>query len=155
MPETMLKIRNYQAGDLEVLCEIDRICFPKNIAFSRAEFVFYLNHPKSITRVGEAFGRILGFVIARAENPAFAHIITLDVVPEARQQRIGTLLMNTLHKELERRKIAAAILEVGASNIPALHLYEKLQYRYRETLSGYYAGKEDALRMERLILDRP
>jgi ribosomal protein S18 acetylase RimI-like enzyme len=155
MPGMPLEIRNYQAGDLEMLCEIDRICFPKHIAFSRAEFVFYLNHAKSITRVGEAFGRILGFVIARVENPAFAHVITLDVVPEARQQRIGTLLMNTLHKELERRKVGAAVLEVGTGNLPAQHLYEKLQYQYRETLSGYYAGKEDAFRMERVIHERP
>jgi ribosomal protein S18 acetylase RimI-like enzyme len=155
MPEMPMKIRNYQAGDLEVLCEIDRICFPKNIAFSRAEFVFYLNHPKSITRVGEAFGGILGFVIARVENSAFAHIITLDVIPEARLRRIGTTLMDTLHKELKRRKVGTAVLEVHAGNLPAQRLYEKLQYRYTETLAGYYGGKEDAFRMERVILDRP
>jgi [ribosomal protein S18]-alanine N-acetyltransferase len=154
MSELPLKIRDYQAGDLAVLCEIDRICFPEDIAFSRAEFVFYLNHPKSITRVGEGFGRILGFVIARVENSALAHVITLDVIPEARQKRLGMTLMNTLHKELEMRKVGTAVLEVGAGNFPAQRLYEKLQYRYRETLSGYYAGKEDAFRMERQMLDQ-
>jgi [ribosomal protein S18]-alanine N-acetyltransferase len=151
MPEMPLSIRNYQAGDLEELCGIDRICFPESIAFSKAEFVFYLNHPKSITRIGEGFGRILGFVMARVENSEFAHVITLDVIPEARQQRIGMTLMNALHKELERRKVGAAILEVGTKNLPAQRLYEKLKYRYREKLSGYYAGKEDAFRMERTI----
>jgi ribosomal protein S18 acetylase RimI-like enzyme len=154
MPEMPLEIRNYQAGDLAVLCEIDRICFPQGVAFSRAEFIFYLNHPKSITRVVEGTGGILGFVIARIESAEFAHIITLDVVPEARQRRIGMTLMNTLHKELERRKVATAVLEVGVGNFAAQRLYEKLQYRYRETLSGYYADKEDAFRMERAIVAR-
>ena len=102
--------------------------------------------------MGEAFGRILGFVIARIESRAFAHVITLDVIPEVRQQQVGITLMNTLHKELERRQVSTAILEVGARNLPAQRLYEKLQYRYRESLPGYYGGKEDAYRMERPIL---
>jgi [ribosomal protein S18]-alanine N-acetyltransferase len=154
MPELPLEIRNYRAGDLAVLCEIDRLCFPEGIAFSRAEFVFYLNHPKSITRVAEGVGRILGFVIAREVSPAVAHVITLDVIPEARRKNIGMTLMNTLHEELERRKIGAALLEVGARNLPAQRLYEKLQYRYRESLPGYYGGGEDAYRMARRIQNR-
>jgi ribosomal-protein-alanine N-acetyltransferase len=151
MPELSLRIRNYQVEDLEVLCEIDRICFPEDIAFSRSEFVFYLNHPRSIAWVGERLGRILGFVVARIESPARAHVITLDVTPDARHRQVGTSLMNALHRELEVQKIGAAILEVSVHNLPAQRLYEKLQYRYLETLSGYYGGKEDAFRMERLF----
>ncbi len=134
-----------------MLCEIDRICFPKDIAFSRAELIFYLNHSKSITRVAEGLGRILGFVLARIESPGTAHVITLDVVPEVRQRRIGTQLMNAMHRELERQKIGVAVLEVSTGNLVAQRLYEKLKYQYLETLSGYYLGREDAYRMARLF----
>lgn len=152
MPGVPLRIRNFQDGDLETLREIDRICFPEDIAFTRAELVFHLNHPRSITRVGEALGRILGFVMARVEMPSCAHILTLDVIPGARHCRIGTSLMITLHRELERQGINAAILEVSTQNLPAQRLYEKLHYRYLETLAGYYHGREDAYRMARLFV---
>jgi len=151
MPELSPRIRDFQREDLEVLCEIDRICFPEDIAFSRAELIFYLNHPKSIARVAEGPGRILGFVLARVESPVSAHVITLDVVPDVRQRRIGSALMNNLHREFEKQNIGVAVLEVGTGNLAAQHLYEKLQYRYLETISGYYHGREDAFRMARIF----
>jgi ribosomal protein S18 acetylase RimI-like enzyme len=151
MPGMPLRIRNFQNSDFKTLCEIDRICFPEDIAFSQAELVLHLGHPKSITWVAEGLGRILGFVMARIETASRAHVITLDVIPDSRKCNIGTLLMKTLHRELKREGVEAAILEVSTQNIPAQRLYEKLRYRYLGTLSGYYNGREDAYRMGRLF----
>jgi ribosomal-protein-alanine N-acetyltransferase len=151
MSDTLLRIRKFRAGDLNTLYEIDRICFPEDIAFSRTLLAFYLNHPKSIARVADEPGRILGFVLACIEGPSYAHVLTLDVVPDVRRRKIGTSLMNTLHGKLKRQGIAAAILEVGIGNIPAQRLYEKLQYQYLGTLHGYYHGREDAYRMVRVV----
>ena len=50
---------------------------------------------------------------------------------------------------LAKEKIRTAVLEVSARNLPAQRLYEKLQYRYLETVYGYYQGREDAYRMVR------
>jgi len=147
----LLRIRNYRKDDLESFCEIDRVCFPADIAFTRADFLNYLKHPESIAGVGESQGRILGFVMAQKDRHAWAHVITLDVIPEARHQHIGTVLMTALHRELKKRGIGAVILEVSAGNIPAQRLYAKLNYRYLETLAGYYRGREDAYRMMRII----
>jgi ribosomal-protein-alanine N-acetyltransferase len=132
---------------LKTLCRIDHICFPGDIAFSRAEMAFYLNHPESIARVAVVEGRILGFVLARMETPITAHIITLDIIPEARRRKIGTCLMEELHGILGKRGIGAAILEVATDNVPAQKLYEKMNYRYLGTLCGYYNGQADAYRM--------
>jgi ribosomal-protein-alanine N-acetyltransferase len=121
------------------------------MAFSRKELTFYLNHSESIARVAEQGGRILGFVLARIEGAVFAHVLTLDIVPEARRRRIATSLMEELHGILGERGIRASILEVAAGNTPAQRLYEKLQYRYLETLHGYYHGRTDAYRMARLV----
>jgi len=151
MARLPLRIRNYSKEDLETLCEIDRTCFPEYIAFTRADFENYLNYPESITRLGERLGRILGFVMAYVDRQICARVITLDVIPEARHQQIGTTLMHALHEELQRRDIRAALLEVSTCNVPAQRLYEKLNYRYVETLAGYYNGREDAYRMIRLI----
>jgi len=152
MSRLPLRIRNSQADDLEALYQIDQICFPEDIAFSRIELAFYLNHPQSIAWVAEGTAAgILGFVLAHIENPARAHVLTLDVVPQARQRRIGTSLMDALHRELRKQKIEAIVLEVGVRNVPAQHLYDRLQYRYVRTLPGYYHGREDAYQLARIV----
>jgi ribosomal-protein-alanine N-acetyltransferase len=144
-----LRIRSFHPADFEELFQIDQVCFPEEIAFSRGELVYYLTHPGSIARVAEAAGDILGFVLAMTGSRTSSRILTLDVVPEARRRRIGTALMNALHAELKRKGITVSILEVGVLNTPAQRLYEKLRYRQVETLAGYYRGKEDAYRMIR------
>ncbi len=150
-----LRIRNYRKKDLVSFCEIDRVCFPEDIAFTRADFLSYLKSPKSIARVGERQDRILGFVMAYVDCSAGAHLITLDVIPEARQQGIGTALMTAIHRELQKTGVKAVLLEVSARNIPAQRLYKKLDYKYLETLAGYYRGREDAYRMVRILGHAP
>jgi ribosomal protein S18 acetylase RimI-like enzyme len=146
-----LRIRNFQDKDLETLYEIDRICFADDIAFSRTELLSQINYSKSITWVGEGLGRILGFVIARVENSSSAHVLTLDVVPDARRCGIGISLMRAMHRALARENIGVAFLEVSVRNLAAQRLYERLQYDYLETLYGYYQGREDAYRMVRMV----
>jgi ribosomal protein S18 acetylase RimI-like enzyme len=149
--EPPINIRPSGTEDATVLLEIDQICFPPDIAFSRDEMASYLSHPKSIAWVAERAGRILGYAIVHMGGDRFAHIVTLDVLPEARRQKIGTALMNRMHRELRQRGVQGIVLEVGVDNRPARKLYEKLQYRYLERLPGYYHGREDAYRMARFF----
>jgi [ribosomal protein S18]-alanine N-acetyltransferase len=146
-----LRIRCSRAEDIDELHRIDQICFPSHISFSRAELSSYVCHSKSIARVAEAQGSILGFVLALTEASRQAHVITLDVVPEARRRKIGTMLMEEIHRALKRRGARAIFLEVGTENIPAQRLYEALQYRTIGKLPGYYHGREDAQLMVCLI----
>ncbi len=146
-----LRIRNSRPEDLEEIYGIDQLCFPAHIAFTRREFGLYLDDDKSIGRVAEVNGRIAGFVIATITRRFLAHVITLDVVPGMRQHKVGTELMNSLHRELQRQRVRISVLEVDVENIAARRLYEKLNYEYQGLLRGYYRGKEDAFRMTRAI----
>ncbi len=151
MFERSLRIRDFQAKDLEVLYAIDHICFPADIAFSRRDLLIGLNQTGSIARIAEIPDGIAGFILARIEDDRQGHILTLDVIPSARRRGIGSMLMEDLHRLLKLRKITTAILEVGTGNLEAQSLYERMRYRYIETLYGYYNGNEDAFRMVRLI----
>jgi [ribosomal protein S18]-alanine N-acetyltransferase len=151
MAASSWNIRGFRPEDFEPLYQIDQICFPNSIAFSRKELTYHLNHPQCITRIATSANAILGFVLARIESSIHAHVLTLDVVPECRKQKIGTSLMKALHEELQRKGISASVLEVGVLNIAAQHLYKQLQYQYLSTIPGYYNGKEDAFRMARLV----
>jgi [ribosomal protein S18]-alanine N-acetyltransferase len=147
-----LRFRPFETEDLAELIEIDRVCFPDDIAFSCAELSFYLNHAQSIACIADGAGGIVGFVLARIETRSRAHVLTLDVIPEARRRKIGTALMDALHSELAKRGVGTAILEVAVRNLPAQRLYQRLRYQYLETLSGYYKGRDDAYRMVRLAV---
>jgi ribosomal-protein-alanine N-acetyltransferase len=146
-----LRIRDFYAKDLETLHEIDRLCFSAEIAFSRRDLFLCLSQSGSIARIAEMHGAIVGFVLARIESSGQGHILTLDVVPDARRCGIGSMLMEDLHHCLKQREITRAVLEVGTCNSAAQCLYERLHYRVIGTLPGYYNGEQDAYRMRRLI----
>ena len=149
--DRLFRIRNYLAQDLSKLHEIDNACFAPDIAFSKAEMVSHLRHHNSITRIAELSGTVVGFVVGRVDGPLFSHVLTLDVLPGARRSKIGTSLMRALHSEFRKRHVLWTVLEVKASDLGARQFYEKLDYRYVETVRGYYNGREDALRMVRTM----
>ncbi len=144
-------LRPYRQGDLSRLHEIDQVCFPRDVAYSRSELRFYLHHPASVSHVADSSGGILGFVVGMIRRDRTGHVITLDVVPEARRKGIGTALISKLHWELVRREITRVVLEVGVDNVVARLFYERLGYQYEGIIPGYYGGKTDACRMIRCL----
>jgi [ribosomal protein S18]-alanine N-acetyltransferase len=150
MSSPLLWIRDFRPEDLEAIYQIDQICFPADIAFSRKEFTEYLRHPWRIACIAEGTDGIAGFVLARIEKRFSAHVLTLDVVPEMRQRKAGTMLMHSLHAEMQKQGIRVSVLEVGTQNLAAQRLYKKLGYEIQSLLRGYYRGREDAFRMRRM-----
>jgi len=142
-------VRLYQEHDLGRLYEIDRICFPADMAYSRAELRFYIHHPGSIVRVAEMECEVVGFVAGLVRGDKTGHVITLDVVPPVRRRGIGSTLMSALHEEFLCRNVRLAILEVSAEDLTARRFYENIDYEYSEVLPGYYNRRIDACRMVR------
>ncbi len=142
-----LLICAHEAEDIPRLHQIDAICFPPDIAFSHAELVSHVHHRLSITRVAWLDGKIAGFAIGRIERPHSAHVLTLDVIPEARRRKVGTTLMSALHEDFRRQGSRISVLEVDVHNAAARRFYENLHYTYSRTLPGYYSGRRDACRM--------
>jgi ribosomal-protein-alanine N-acetyltransferase len=146
-------IREYRPSDMPLMHALDAVCFPADVAYSRQEMLFYVNHRDSITRIAETNGKMIGFAIGRFVEPAYAHVLTLDVDPAARRNRIGTTLMEVLHAEFSRKGAEASFLEVDVVNDAARRFYERLRYRYLELLPDYYQGRGDAYRMVRKLPD--
>ncbi len=146
---TGLRIREYTPTDLQILHHLDTVCFPEGIAYSRDELLFYINHKDSITRVAELSDEIVGFTVGRIMANSAAHVLTLDVLHAARRNRVGTALIDALHREFRRKGARLSFLEVDVNNAAARHFYEEHKYRYLGVLPGYYNGRSDALRMVR------
>jgi ribosomal-protein-alanine N-acetyltransferase len=147
MPEPAPLIRDVRSDEIQRLHNIDQICFPAHVAYSRVELLFFLNHGSSISKVAERDGHVLGFAIGQIKAHGHAHVITIDVIPEARRGRVGRALMETLHAEFRARGAGQASLEVDAHNNAAQRFYMGRGYRRADFLRGYYKGRGDAYRM--------
>src|ERR1700758_2638831 len=86
------KIREFRRGDFNTLWEIDQKCFPPGISYSQMELLTYMRRLRSFTLVAErvdggdgAGEGPVGFIVAEAGRQKTGHIITIDVVEEARR----------------------------------------------------------------------
>ncbi len=75
-----------------------------------------------------------------------ADILNVCVAPAARRRGIAEALMTELERRLTQKGAERITLEVRASNVPAIRLYQKLGYRQVGVRRGYYGKpREDAL----------
>ena len=110
-----------------------------------------LDNPLSLWLVAAEGETVLGYV---GSQTCFedADILNVAVSPGARRRGIAETLMT----ELERRLVACGAeritLEVRASNLPAIRLYEKLGYAQAGLRKGYYEKpREDALILQKAL----
>ena len=60
----MFRLRSFQARDLAALHQLDQICFPQEIAYSKAELQYFLTHPRCSCWIAEQpESKLAGFVI--------------------------------------------------------------------------------------------
>jgi len=152
----VIALRVFHPSDLGTLHEIDQICFPAGIAYSKSELRYYLQHPKSLAVVAEEDGAISGFCIGQSyllEGKPVGHIITIDVLPAARRQGIGKQLFSDIEKRLQQAGALFIQLEVAIDNLSAQAFYDDMGFERIGRIPGYYNGKVDALVMEKSFIN--
>ena len=161
MPYT---IREFRPADFEVLWHIDQACFPAGIAYSRAELKTYIRSRRAFTMVAvndsaklkiesgaspaDSDQAVAGFIVAECKPP-LGHIITIDVVPEARRSGVGSLLLSSAERHLRVGSCDAVSLETAVDNLSALSFSKRQGYTVVETFPRYYSNGVDALVLEK------
>jgi ribosomal-protein-alanine N-acetyltransferase len=148
-------IRGFQKRDMVGLHQLDHICFPPEIAYSKSELKYFLTHPRCSCWIAEQVNHELaGFVIVqrtrRIRRPA-GHIVTLDVDPMERRRGLGTLLMNTVEEQMKQEGVTLMSLEVAENNTAAQNFYRGLGFVCSGKIAKYYGGRIDAEVMEKAI----
>jgi ribosomal protein S18 acetylase RimI-like enzyme len=165
------QIRQFRMADFDTLWHIDQACFDPQLAYSRPELAFYMRRPGSFTLVAESAkdefssksplarstnfpAGILGFVVAenRRKN---GHIITIDVIAEARRSGVGSGLLRAAEEKLAHAGTATVALETPVSNLPAIRFYKREGYFVEKTVAGYYSGLLDAVVMTKELKKVP
>ncbi|MCD6369169.1 MAG: ribosomal protein S18-alanine N-acetyltransferase [Thermoproteales archaeon] len=150
-------IRNFQPEDLGKVIYINRKCLPENYP----SFFFmehYRNYPQAFL-VAEKEKEVVGYIMCRIEwgrsffrhlPTRLGHVISIAVLPEARGIGIGkTLMLKAMEAMKKVYDVHEYYLEVRASNLSAIRLYEKLGFKIVRLLKGYYSDGEDAYLMAR------
>lgn len=151
----MTRLRGFQKRDLAALHHLDGVCFPPEIAYSRAELMHFLTHPNCSCWIAEEpESKLGGFVIVERTSRGgrqYGHIVTLDVDPGERRRGLGTLLLSTVEEQMRQEGVAVMSLEVAEDNAPARHFYRSLGFVASGRIEKYYGGRVDAEVMEKLI----
>jgi ribosomal-protein-alanine N-acetyltransferase len=163
-------IRDFQPTDFDTLWRIDQHCFPPGISYSRAELQLYIQRRGSFTLLainaattanpgsGNATKNspptplpnlpIAGFIVAEAAR-ASGHIITIDVIANARRAGVGSLLLCAAEDRLRAKLCRSIELETAVDNLSALAFYKRHAYNVIKTHPRYYANGVDALVLEK------
>ncbi len=157
MGRVVYAIREFKAGDLDQVININRLCLPENYA----PYFFMENYkrfPHSFL-VAEVLDRVVGYVMGRVENSYSllktfknGHIISIAVLPNYRRMGIGESLIKSVEKSFKNYYgVHKLTLEVRVTNLPAISLYRKLGFRIKNKLMCYYQDGENAYLMEKLL----
>jgi len=138
-------IRDYRSADLETLWKIDQACFARGISYTRRELAFYIARKRGFTLVAELNGRIIGFLVMDRDRGGRGHVITIDVLPEARRSGLGSRLMAAAEERLRALGCSAVFLETAVDNAAALAFYKRHGYNIIHTIPRYYLDSIDAL----------
>lgn len=141
-----ITVRPLSALDLEAVERVSHASFEQD--GERPEFEDELDRPYARCFVaydinhmciGYALGWRLGDVL---------DVISVAVLPAARQQGVGVALMRALMKVGKEEGAESLCLDVRASNAPAIALYTKLGFTAVGKRRAYYRDGEDALTMQ-------
>jgi len=164
------RVRQFETADFATLWRIDQACFDPQLAYSQRELAFYMRRPGSFTLVAESESAerrnesrnnargnggppaenpgvgILGFIVAETRRRT-GHIITIDVVEQARREGVGSALLHAAEEQLLRAGARAVALETPVNNAAAIRFYKQKGYFVEKTVTGYYSNQMDALVM--------
>jgi ribosomal-protein-alanine N-acetyltransferase len=139
--------------DTRALTQLDQRSFKPIDVYAWYEFFALCVSRSVIALKALSGGRIVGFIAGdQRRSEGHTIIVTLAVDPDYQRRGLGERLL----REVETRSALPRFqLMVRMSNLPALHLYRKLNYEIVDTWRRYYEDGEDAYVMEKTLTPQP
>ena len=119
-------IRQMRSSDLDKVSHIDQICFDRiwHHSFTTTQRAY---EQSSYATVAEIWDDLAGFQISTSMRKR-AHIARLAVLPEYRQQGIGTALITDMLRHFRKPHMREITVNTQHDNEKSLRLYKKLGF---------------------------
>lgn len=144
-------VRDLDPDDLPEILRIEHRCFPD--PWSLQAFISELQRPRTHLRVVESAGAVAAYLIGWFVSDE-AHIANVAVSPDHQGRGLGSLLLEEFIDMSYREGASYIVLEVRVGNEPAIHLYEKYNFRRVAVRKNYYEQtNEDAYVMIRHLVE--
>ena len=139
-----MMIVSMTSANVAQVAELERICFGTE-AWSEKSVASELNNPLSFWLVAVDGDNVAGYVGSQTVMDE-SDMMNVAVHPDYRRQGIGQALVTALVETLKEWGSHCLTLEVRASNVPAIGLYQKMGFMEAGRRRNYYRNpKEDAL----------
>ena len=138
-------LRKYELSDVEVIVDIENKTLHNSLGVD-----FYtrdLDNPLANHYVYEFENKVIGFVSSYFDGEII-EILNYCIDPEYQSKGFGTKLMEEFFKY---QNAVSAILEVRSSNVKAIGLYQKFDFKTIRIRKSYYSNGEDALFMQKVF----
>lgn len=148
MQNNVVKISNMQMSDLDLIANTLESDFDDFWNYN--VFKSELENGNSKYLVAKMNGEVVGFagIIPVIDEADISNIV---VHKDFRNKKIGSLLLKNLLDLAVSLGLSTINLEVRASNIPAIKLYEKYGFEVCGLRKKYYKNFEDAVLMKKIL----
>jgi [ribosomal protein S18]-alanine N-acetyltransferase len=151
------RIRDFHADDFDAIWQIDQACFPPGISYSRPELRAYVRRKNAFTLIAvgaeisrKEGGAIAGFIVGECNRGA-GHIITIDVLADARRHGVGSMLLRAAEERLRTAGCGSVELETAVDNISAISFYKRHGFSIVKIAPRYYSNGVDALVLQKKL----
>jgi ribosomal-protein-alanine N-acetyltransferase len=132
---------------VSAVAELEKLCFSD--PWSENSVASELKNKLALWLVAEEEGRVSGYIGSQTCGDE-SDVMNVAVHPDFRRRGIAEALVNSLVEELKAIDSHSLTLEVRASNVPAISLYEKMGFSEVGRRKNYYRNpREDALIMRK------
>ena len=140
-----MMILRMNESHVKAVAELEKLCFSD--PWSENSVASELKNKLALWLVAEEDGRVAGYIGSQTCGDE-SDVMNVAVHPDFRRCGIAQALVNALVEELKAIGSRCLTLEVRASNIPAIALYEKMGFGEVGRRKNYYRNpREDALIM--------
>jgi len=144
--QTQLQFRPMQLADLDAIMQIEPTIYSH--PWTRGNFSDSLNSGYSAWLLMQE-KNIIGYALMMLVLDE-AHLLNLSIAKNFQKQGLGKILLNKMCEIAKQHNAANLFLEVRASNIAAITLYENVGFNEMSIRRNYYpahGGREDAVLM--------
>lgn len=140
-----IEIRNARSEDLDEIIKIEAASFSD--PWTEYSFRTFINDVDLFFIMTDA-DKTVGYAVLGLASDDFAELYNIAIHPDHRKRGLSSVLMKRLTDEAIAHGRSKILLEVRASNAPAIALYEKFGFAADGVRKGYYSNpKEDGILM--------